>query len=433
MAQRGHLKTLLALPRFRRLFAARMLGQFGDGVFQASLAGAVLFNPEKQAHAADIAAGFAVVLVPYSFIGPFAGVLLDRWRRQRVLVRANIVRALWIVLFALEVGNDVEGLPFYAGALVVVSVGRFVNSALSASLPHVVSADDLVTANAFSTTAGAIIATVGGAAAIGVRGLIGESAGDYALLALGAGVIYAFASLPARGFDPDELGPDERERARRESVGEVARGLVDGVRYLRTRRTAYAALLTIALHRLAYGISIVGTLLLYRNYFTSDGVFRAGLSGLAQVVAAVAIGGGLAAVVTPACARRLGYVGWPAALLLFGAVVQAALGLPFRLAPMLVASLLLGFVAQGIKICVDTVVQRDVDDAYRGRVFALYDTLFNVTLVLAAVITAVALPQDGHSAGAVVGIAATYAVAGLAYLKWAPQPVSSRPAARTTA
>jgi MFS family permease len=433
MAQRGHLKTLLALPRFRRLFAARMLGQFGDGVFQASLAGAVLFNPEKQAHAADIAAGFAVVLVPYSFIGPFAGVLLDRWRRQRVLVQANIVRALWIVLFALEVGSDVEGLPFYAGALVVVSVGRFVNSALSASLPHVVNADNLVTANAFSTTAGAIIATAGGAAAIGVRGLIGESAGDYALLALGAGVIYALASLPARGFDPDELGPDERERGRRETVGEVARGLAEGMRYLRTRRSAYAALLTIALHRLAYGISIVGTLLLYRNYFTSDGVFRAGLSGLAQVVAAVAVGGGLAAVVTPSCARRLGYVGWPAALLLFGAVVQAALGLPFRLAPMLLASLLLGFVAQGIKICVDTVVQRDVDDAYRGRVFALYDTLFNVTLVLAAVITAVALPQDGHSAGAVVGIAVTYAVAGLAYLKWAPQPLSSRRAARTTA
>lgn len=421
MAARGHLVRLLSLPKFRRLFTARMLGQFGDGVFQASLAGAVLFNPEKQAHASDIAAGFAVVLIPYSFIGPFAGVLLDRWSRQRVLVWANVVRALWIAVFALEVVRGVEGIAFYAGALVVVSVSRFFNAALSASLPHVVSADNLVTANAFSTTAGGIIATTGGAAAIGIRGLIGQSAGDYALLAIGAGVIYAIAALPGRGFDADELGPDDAERERRETVADVARGLAAGLRYLRTRRTVMAALLTIAVHRLAYGISIVCTLLLYRNYFSNDGFLRAGLSGLAQVVAAVAIGGGLAAVVTPAATRRLGYVGWPTAMLVCAAPIQIGLGLPFELAPLLVASLLLGIVAQGVKICVDTLVQSEVADAYRGRVFALYDTLFNVTLVLAAVITAVALPQDGHSTGAVLGIGATYAVAGLAYLKWAPQ------------
>jgi MFS family permease len=432
MARRGHLRTLLSLPKFRRLFTARMLGQFGDGVFQASLAGAVLFNPEKQAHAADIAAGFAVVLVPYSVIGPFAGVLLDRWRRQRVLVWANVVRALWIVVFAAEVAGKVDGLPFYAGALLVVSVSRFFNSALSAALPHVVAADELVTANAFATTAGTIVATAGGAVAIGVRGLIGESAGDYAALAVAAGVLYAVAALPSRGFDPDELGPDEAERARRETVAEVARGLGNGVRYLRTRRTAYTALLTIAAHRLAYGVSVVCTLLLYRNYFHDDGVFRAGLAGLAQVVGAVAVGGGLAAVVTPGLTRRLGYIGWPVLLLAGSAVVQVGLGLPFHLAPILAASLLLGFAAQGIKICVDSIVQRDVDDAYRGRVFALYDTLFNVTLVLAAVITAVALPQDGHSSGAVIGIAIAYAVAGLGYFATA-RATTPRAAARTTA
>ena len=63
----------------------RLAGQFGDGLFQAALAGAVLFDPEHQARAADIASGFAVLLLPYSLIGPFAGVLLDRWWRQRVL------------------------------------------------------------------------------------------------------------------------------------------------------------------------------------------------------------------------------------------------------------------------------------------------------------------------------------------------------------
>ena len=50
------------LPRrdFRRLLLTRLLCQFGDGVFQAALAGTVLFNPQRAADPIDVAAGFAV-------------------------------------------------------------------------------------------------------------------------------------------------------------------------------------------------------------------------------------------------------------------------------------------------------------------------------------------------------------------------------------
>ena len=51
VANRKHLRAVLAQPGFRRLFATRLAGQFGDGVFQAALAGAVLFDPQRQAHA----------------------------------------------------------------------------------------------------------------------------------------------------------------------------------------------------------------------------------------------------------------------------------------------------------------------------------------------------------------------------------------------
>jgi hypothetical protein len=64
-----HLTTALRSPGFRQLLAVRLTCQFGDGLFQASLAGAVLFDPERQARAADIAAGFTVLLLPYSLIG----------------------------------------------------------------------------------------------------------------------------------------------------------------------------------------------------------------------------------------------------------------------------------------------------------------------------------------------------------------------------
>jgi MFS family permease len=431
MSPRGHLRTSLADAGFRRLFAVRLLGQFGDGIFQASLAGAVLFNPERQAHAADVAAGFAVVLIPYSLVGPFAGVLLDRWRRQRVLVWANVLRAVWLVVVAAEMAAGLGGIAFYASALVVVSISRFVLSALSAALPHVVSSDNLITVNALSTTVGGITATIGGAVAIGVRGIIGSSGADYAALACAAGVTYVIAAVPGRGFEPDALGPDDAERARRETALDVARGLVAGARHLRRHRAAYAAVSAIGVHRLAYGVTVVCTLLLYRNYFHSAGILRAGLGGLAQVVAAVAIGGGLAALVTPAAARRLGYVSWPALLLAGGAAVQIGLGLPYRLSLLLLDALLLGFVAQGIKICVDTIVQRDIDDAYRGRVFAIYDAIFNVTLVVAAVLTAAVLPQDGHSPTSVVVIGVAYALTAFGYWYWAGSRLSPAVASTT--
>jgi MFS family permease len=406
--QRGYLLATLRAPGFGRLLATRLLGQFGDGVFQASLAGAVLFNPERQAHAADVAAGFAVLLLPYSVVGPFAGVFLDRWRRRRTLIIANVVRAAVVGAVAIEIASGLTGGIFYATGLVVVSLSRFILSALSAGLPHVVRSEDLVAMNGLSTTAGVLMTSAGGAAAIGVRALSGGGDGAYAAIAVAAAVPYLLAAVRARPFAPDALGPDDTERAEADTVRDVLAGFAAGARHLRSRKPAARALLAITIQRLGAGITTVCTLLLYRNYFTAHGVLRTGLSGLAQAIAALAVGGVLAAVITPAATRRLGYVRYPALLLLGSAAVDVGFVLPFRLSLMLVAALLLGFTAQSLKICVDTVVQRQVDDDYRGRVFSVYDTLFNLTLVLAAVITAVALPPDGRSPAAVIVIAAGY-------------------------
>lgn len=416
MARRRHLLVALADRHFRRLYATRLAGQFGDGVFQASLAGAVLFNPERQAHAADVAAGFAVLLLPYSLVGPFAGVLLDRWSRQRILRVANAVRAAGMLGFAVEVAAGVDGLAFYASALVLVSIGRFLLSALSASLPRVVPAPELVTANALSTTSGTLVAAAGGAAAIGVRVLLGDSDADYAVIAAAAAIPFLVAALAASGFARAALGPSEVERSTRESARDVVRGMLAGARHVRSRRPVLYGLAAIGVHRLGYGVTTVCTLLLYRNYFVDDGMFRAGLAGLSQVVLAVAVGGGLAAALTPVAFRRIGPVRWPAGLLAGAAVAELALGLPYTLPLLLLAAVILGFVAQAIKISVDTLVQVYVTDEFRGRVFSFYDTLFNVALVVAAVLTATVLPEDGYSPASVVVIAVTYAVTAAGYL-----------------
>jgi len=417
----------LADPGYRRLFAVRLACQFGDGVFQAGLTGAVLFDPERQAHASDVAAGFTVLLLPYSLVGPFAGVLLDRWWRQRVLLFANVARALGVLAVAGEIAGGLRGFPFYASALVIISLSRFVLSALSAAQPHVVQTRELVTANALSTTGGGLLAALGGGAAIAVRSLLGNTNGDYALIAAAALLPYLAAAAVVRGFPRTVLGPSDAERAARETPREVAHGLVAGARLVRGMPPVANALAAMAAHRLCFGVWTVCTVLLYRNYFTDDGVFQAGLTGLGQVVAAVATGAAFAAVVTPAAFRRFGGVRWPAAMFAASGATVLALGLPYSAPLLVLEALLLGFASQAVKISVDTLLQQDVADAFRGRVFALYDALFNVALVVAAVLTAAVLPETGHSPAAIVAIAAGWLANAALYLRTAPR---TTPAAR---
>jgi hypothetical protein len=223
------------------------------------------------------------------------------------------------------------------------------------------------------------------------------------------------AALAARGFGQDALGPSSEERAQRETAREVVRGFRDAVGHVRQRPQVGAGLAAVTGQRLAYGVTSVCVVLLYRNYYAPDGFFRAGLGGLSQAVVAIAIGGGAAALVTPRAFRRWGPRYWPAVLFAGGAAVELGLLLPFRLPLTLTGVLFLAFVAQGVKISVDTLIQQQVEDDYRGRVFALYDALFNVMLVLAALLTATALPDDGRSPVSVVVLAAGYLALALAY------------------
>lgn len=415
MSRAGVLRAILRTGDFRRLLRTRLASQCADGVFQASLAGAVLFNPERQADPAQVAAGFTVLLLPYSLVGPFAGVLLDRWSRQRVLVVANLVRCGLVALVAAEIAAGLSGLLFYLSALVTISVNRFFLSALSAALPHVVTVSQLVTANSLSTTSGSVATTVGGGLALVLRAFSGSDNRGYAVLAVCSALPYAASALAARGFGRERLGPDEVERERRERLVDVARGLVRGGRHVLERRPACYALAVMGAHRFCYGVSTIATLLLYRNYFHDEGVFRAGLTGLGQVLAATAAGALLAAVITPRATRQVGKPGWITGMLMLACLTQLAAGLPFRMQTLVPGAFLLGVSAQGAKICVDTTVQETIDDEFRGRVFSLYDTLFNVMFVVAAVTAAILLPVTGRSYPVLVALAVGYALSALCY------------------
>ena len=424
----GQLRRLVRKPGFARLYLARIVSQVADGVFQASLVSAVLFSPERQTDPAAAAASFAVLLLPYSLIGPFAGVFLDRWSRRSVLVYGNSARAMVVLGVAVVLSSAGATNPMlYVGSLTAVSVNRFYLAALSASLPHVVSRDELVSANSISTTSGTLATGAGGALALGIRAFAGASDQGSAVIAVVAALLYLGSSVVAAGFAPRTLGPDHSVLLPRAfaALAAVARGLVAGAKHLAARPPAWRALTAMGVHRVCYGATLLGTVLLYRNYFSASGIFAAGLPGLAQVVFATLAGVLVAALITPRVTRRTGKPAWLAANLGLAAVTEIAFGLPFTQGPMIIGSFLLGVVSQATKICVDTTIQETVDDDFRGRVFSLYDTMFNVAFVVGIVIGAVWLPATGKSHLLLILMGILYALTAVWYAQ-ASRAVSRR-------
>jgi MFS family permease len=102
-------------------------------------------------------------------------------------------------------------------------------------------------------------------------------------------------------------------------------------------------------------------------------------------------------------------------LFALAALTEIVFGLPYEIQTILPAALLLGMVAQGSKICVDTLVQEQVEDDFRGRVFSFYDTLFNVTFVAAAVVAAFLLPVSGKSYVMLAVVSGGYALTAVGY------------------
>ncbi|GAA1261920.1 MFS transporter [Kitasatospora nipponensis] len=417
---RATLRGLLRTRDFRRLLTVRLLSQLSDGVFQVSLASYVIFSPERQSSPADIASMMAVLLLPFSVIGPFAGVLLDRWRRRQVLYLGNLARfGLGVVTAGLLLGRAPEWL-FFAAALLVTALNRFILTGLSAALPRVVEPRELVTANALSPTLGTVAAACGGGIGFLVHQVLPPGQGADAALVTAAAALYLAAGLAAHRIDPELLGPEHHpdRPGLRATLGQAGQALAAGFRHLvHDSRPALRALAAVTAARFCYGILIVTVLMLSRYTFNSPGDSKGGLATLGTALGFSAVGFFLAAVVSPWFTRRIGLTGWMTVCLGSAALFVPALGLSFRAGPIMAAALLLGLVTQGTKICADTIVQSSVEDDFRGRVFSLYDVLFNVAFVAAAAVTALVLPLDGRSAGVVSAVAVVYALSALLYAR----------------
>jgi MFS family permease len=400
---------------FRRLYATRLTSQFTDGVFQVALAGYVFFSPERQTSAGKAAAAFAVTLLPYSVLGPFVGVFIDRWQRRQILVWTPVARAALVLVIAALVAAGEDGAVFFAGVLVVLGINRFFLASLSAGLPQVVLREQLVTANALSVTSGTVIAFVGAGAGYGLRRVFGAEDPGTAMILVVASGTWLLAGLVATLLPRRVLGPhlEEVPEHTREALRDVVHGLADGARHILRRRLAALGLAVLSFNRFLYGVILIMTLLLCRNHFNTDP--EAGLATFATMLGVSGAGFFAAALITPIVVKRISKQAWIAWLLGAGAVSMLVLGAPFTETAWAAGGFALGVVSQGIKLCVDTILQESIEDAYRGRVFAVHDMLFNAIFAAGAALAAAWLPMDGVSYPTLLTVVAAYGLGAVIY------------------
>lgn len=400
-------RTVRGMPEFWRLLELRAVSQFGDGLFQAGLAGAILFNPQRAADPWAIAAAFAVLFLPYSVLGPFAGALLDRWDRRVVLIGANSGRFVLVVGVAGLLAAGVGDLPILLGALIVNGFTRFVSSGLSAALPHVVPRAQVVAMNSVATATGAAAAFFGANAMLLARWMFGADDSGAATIIFIVTAPVALALWLAVRFPPRSLGPDDTARAVHGSVAyAVATGWAHGARTALAVPTVAATLAGLSAHRMVFGINTLLVLVMVRH---SDTAAVAGLGTAVLFVAATGSGSFLATAVTPAVVKRWGRYAAPNAALGFAAVVQlfgASLALPV----MVVCGFFLGAAGQLVKLCADAAMQVDVDDAMRGHVFTVQDALFWMAFITALAAAAAVIPPDGHAPALAVAGTGIYLV-----------------------
>ena len=381
------------------------MGQLTDGIFQSSLASFLLFSPERQPDAKSAAVAFAVVLLPYSLVGPFVGTILDRISRQKVILFANLFRAFTLIFIAGLIRNGATGIELTIFVLIAFGVNRLILAGLSAGLPLLFDTsgtegrNTLVSINATAVTGGTVFVVLGGGIGIGIRGLLEGSVdanqADGYLVLLSA-TCFFIAGLLALRLKKDQLGPLPHE-VKKQSVVAAYQEMVEGFNFLRNIRDCFLGISATAVQRGGLTALTLMALLLNRNTFNNPADPEAGLAGFAFAITVAGIGITIGAVIAPFGVKRFGRHAWIRYSLLASAVLPIALAFQQNEFFLVATGFFAGMAGQGVKVTNDALVQSKIVDEYRGRVFAVYDVMVNAGIVSGAIIAAFVLPPNGVS------------------------------------
>lgn len=394
---------MFSRPGYRRLWAARTVSQWGDVINMVAL---TLLIYDLTGSGLGVSGVVAAEIAPVLLLAPFAGPLIDRWPRVRVMVASDLFRLLLAALLA--VWHDAPA-GVYAVAF-GMSVGAvFFNPAASSVLPTLVPKEDLVAANSGIWTA-AVLSQI---ALAPLAGLLVVHAGYGPAFALNA-ASYALSALLLRGLrvsgPPATLG-------RRHLLADAREGVRVLVRHRLLRALAVGQLLA----ALSAGATSALLVVLAEDHLAATG------SQYGLLIAAIGIGaalGPLALLRLIRQPRRPIFVFGPFALRGLVDLVLASV----RSVPLAATAL----VAYGVgtstgAVTFNSMLQAETPEHMRGRVFASMDVLWQggrlISLAAGGLLADRFGVQVVYYAGGLLLLGA--AVAGLpAMRRWDPAPPS---------
>lgn len=386
---------------FRRLFFIRIASQFADGVFQASLISSVVFSPENQSTTVGLLKASLILSLPFSLIGPFTGVFIDRWPRRKILTIAPWIRVALAGLILFDPSS--AAVLFYAGALGVLSVNRFFLATAQAAVPRMVPTEDLLTANSMATVGGTVALLAG----VFAGGQIADHFGSVPLVVT-AGALWVLASLISSRIRSD-LAPltlPEDPGLLKHQLRRVLVEFRDGMGRLVHTPRALGPISSITLDQVGQGMMLTLSLVVFRERF------KEGVGSFAWLIGAGGVGVFVGLATVGLLEKRFSKERIVAGSFLGGGLALIAVAFHITGVTVLIASFATGLTFAWKKIPIDTMVQESLPDGYRGRVFAVYDVAYNMARLLAAAIAVPLIPALGDS-GAVAAI-------GVVFVLWTP-------------
>ncbi len=373
--------TLLRRNRnVRLLWLGQVVSQLGDW-FNSIALYAVLLDVTGSATA--VAAMMVVQLAPTALVGPWAGVIVDRLNRQRVLVASDLVRG--VLMLGLLLVRDASSiwLAYVVVGLSVTATGFF-EPARSALLPNIADVDELVPANALSSATWSAMLAIGAGLGGVVTALFGREAA-FLLNALSFFLSAVFIARMRPGVRASAMPPRK----------EADTGFLHGLRFVAGNRSVRQLVSVKAAWSLAGGVLLLLTVFGERVFPLGGG----SAGGMGVLYSARGIGAGLGALATRwLCGsdpNRLRQVIAP------GFLICGVSYMCFALAPSLPLASLAVVVAHagGSLLWVSSTVllQLSVPDRLRGRVFGIDFALMTLVTATMSYATGWALDALGFA------------------------------------
>jgi MFS family permease len=407
---------------FRLLFIGQTISQLGDW-FNTVAVFALLLDLTGSATA--VAWMMIVQFLPVALVGPMAGVVVDRIDRRRLMIAADLIRGVLILGLLLVRETDQIWIAYVVMAL-TVSASAFFEPARTATIPSITSAAELMPANALASAAWSAMLAIGAS----VGGLVTAVAGRNVAFVVNAASFFVSAFFISR-TRYDSTPPNIPRVAGFLALTGIP-DLVEGFRYMRARAHVAALMFVKAGWGLAGGVLLLLTIFGQR-VFPVGGSTAAGIGVL---YGARGIGAALGPIMLrwilgqqPKALRRA--IG-PAYFMVGVFYLMLAWAPALWLAA--IAVLFAHFGGSILWVFSTVLLQLEVPDRFRGRVFAVELALVTLASSASSYWTGYELDRGGWSPRMMAfALGILFCVPGTLWLiiesRWKESDIAAAPAA----